>query len=224
MSETKQPVILVRDLGERNIKTKFKMLSTGKTRGGISFGRGSLYHLLSNHFYIGEVKYRNEILPGEQPPILDRALFDAVRQKALAQWSHRTLARGESDHLLAGLIFDDAGHRMVPTHATKASIRYRYYASVPVLHGQAKIATVGSVSRVPAAEVEHAVIKSVNDHLSEQKVSLPHDTTRTDDRATIAQLISAVTVHNNKLIVRLKLDKPDEASDNSNDQSLTIPW
>jgi site-specific DNA recombinase len=93
---------LVRDLGERNIKTKFKKLSTGATRGGIPFGRGSLYYLLSNHFYIGEVKYKNEILPGEQPPILDRALFEAVRKQALAQWSHRTLARSKSDHLLAG--------------------------------------------------------------------------------------------------------------------------
>jgi hypothetical protein len=60
-------------------------------RGGIPFGRGALYYLLSNHFYIGEVKYKNEILPGEQPPILDRKLFAAVRQKSLAQWSHRTI-------------------------------------------------------------------------------------------------------------------------------------
>jgi hypothetical protein len=68
---------------------EFKQLSTGATRGGIPFGRGALYYLLSNHFYIGEVKYKNEILPGEQPPILDRKLFEAARQKALTQWSHR---------------------------------------------------------------------------------------------------------------------------------------
>jgi site-specific DNA recombinase len=61
------------------------------TRGGIPFGRGALYYLLSNRFYIGEVKYKNEILPGEQPPIMDRALFEAVREKSLAQWSHRTV-------------------------------------------------------------------------------------------------------------------------------------
>src|SRR6478752_3010422 len=92
---------LVRDLAERNIRTKTKKLSTGRTRGGIPFGRGALYYLLGNHFYIGEVKYKNEILLGEQPPILDRALFEAVRNKALSQWSHRTLARSKSDHLLA---------------------------------------------------------------------------------------------------------------------------
>jgi len=73
---------LVRDLKERNIRTRAKQLATGATRGGIPFGRGALYYLLSNHFYIGEVKYRNEILPGKQPPIMDRALFDAVRQKS----------------------------------------------------------------------------------------------------------------------------------------------
>jgi site-specific DNA recombinase len=51
-------------------------------RGGIPFGRGTLYYLLSNRFYIGEVKYKNEILPGEQPQIMDRALFEAVRVKS----------------------------------------------------------------------------------------------------------------------------------------------
>ena len=127
---------LLRDLRERNIRSKTRPLSTGATRGGIPFGRGALYYLLSNHFYIGEVKYKNEILPGEQPPIMDRALFDAVRQKSLAQWSHRTIVRNKSDNLLTGLLFDDAGHRMIPTHATKAGVRHRYYVSMPCAGGQ----------------------------------------------------------------------------------------
>src|SRR6201993_4202774 len=131
---------LLRDLRERNIRTKTRQLATGATRGGIPFGRGALYYLLCNHFYIGEVKYKNEILPGEQPPIVDRALFEAVRQKSLAQWSHRTVVRNKSDQLLTGLLFDDARHRMIPTHATKAGIRYRYYASTSVLNGEAKTA------------------------------------------------------------------------------------
>jgi site-specific DNA recombinase len=67
---------------------------------------------------------------------MERELFEAVRQKSLAQWSHRTVVRNKSDQLLTGLLFDDAGHRMIPTHATKAGIRYRYYASTPVLHGE----------------------------------------------------------------------------------------
>src|SRR5437588_7444051 len=95
---------------------------------------------------------------------MDRALFDAVPQKSLAQWSHRTIVRNKSDHLLIGLLFDDAGHRMVPTHATKAGVRYRYYVSTPFLHGEAKTASAGSVSRVPAADIEDAVVKFLKEH------------------------------------------------------------
>jgi len=213
---------LVRDLREHNIRTKAKKLSTGVTRGGIPFGRGALYYLLSNHFYVGEVKYKNEILPGEQPPILDRALFEAVRQKALAQWSHRTLVRNKSDHLLTGLLFDDAGHRMVPTHATKARVRYRYYVSIPFLHGEARTASAGSVSRVPAVDIEEAITKSMKEHLAAKEDG--RTTARIDDREILAKLVSGIVVHKDKLIVRLKSDTEDELSGNPGDRSLTIPW
>jgi hypothetical protein len=70
---------LVRDLKERNIRTKSRPLATDATRGGMPFERGSLFCLLRNCFYVGEVRYKGEILSGEQPPIMDRTLFDAVQ-------------------------------------------------------------------------------------------------------------------------------------------------
>jgi site-specific DNA recombinase len=42
---------LVRDLRERNIRTKSRLLATGATRGGVLFGRDSLFYLLRNRFY-----------------------------------------------------------------------------------------------------------------------------------------------------------------------------
>src|SRR6185437_5626920 len=185
---------LVRDLRESNIRTRVKLLATGATRGGIPFGRGALYYLLSNHFYIGEVKYKNEILPGEQPAIMDRALFDAVRKKSLAQWSHRTVVRNKSDHFLAGLLFDDAGHRMIPTHATKAGIRYRYYVSAPFLHGEAKTASAGSISRVPASDIEDTVLKSMKEHLAARQDKSTANAVRLEDR-DLTQLITEIVVH-----------------------------
>jgi DNA invertase Pin-like site-specific DNA recombinase len=215
---------LLRDLKERNIRTKTRRLSTGATRGGIPFGRGALYYVLSNHFYIGEVKYKNEILPGEQPPIMDRALFEAVRQKSLARWSHRTVVRNKSDHLLTGLLFDDAGHRMIPTHATKAGIRYRYYASTPVLHGEAKTASAGSVSRVPAADIENTIVKSLEAHLAAKQDGSTCKAVQLGDREALAQLVTGIVVHRDKLVVRFKSDHTDEAPDRSDDPSLTIAW
>jgi len=67
-----------------------------------------------------------------------------------------------SDHLLTGLLFDDAGHRMIPTHASKAGIRYRYYASLPHLKGESKTVSVGSVSRTPVADIDATIARSVN--------------------------------------------------------------
>src|ERR1700736_4330990 len=185
---------LLRDLRERNIRTKTRLLSTGTTRGGIPFGRGTLYYVLSNHFYIGEVKYKNEILPGEQPPIMDRALFEAIRQKSLAQWSHRTIARNRSNHLLTGLLFDDAGHRMIPTHATKAGVRYRYYASAPVLNGEARTASAGSVSRIPAADVEETIVKFLKEHLAAKQDRSTTRAMQLGDRETLAQLVAGIVV------------------------------
>jgi site-specific DNA recombinase len=215
---------LLRDLRERNIRTKARLLSTGSTRGGIPFGRGALFYLLSNHFYIGEVKYKNEILPGEQPPIMDRTLFEAVRQKSLAQWSHRTTARNKADHLLTGLLFDDAGHRMVPTHATKAGVRYRYYVSTPVLHGKARTASAGSVSHVPAADIEGTVVKSLKEYLAANQGKTTTGAESLGDRDTLTQLVVGITVHKDRLIVRLKSDHEDEASDSQDNRSLSIPW
>jgi len=214
---------LVRDLRERNIRTKAKRLSTGATRGGIPFGRGALYYLLGNHFYIGEVKYKNEILPGEQPLIMDRALFEAVRKKSLAQWSHRTVVRSKSDHLLAGLLFDDAGHRMVPTHATKAGVRYRYYVSTPFLHGEAKTASAGSVARVPAADIEAVVVKLLKEHLATKQDRSTTSNVLSEDRGAVAQLVAGIVVYEDRLVVRLK-SNADEPSDSPDDRSLTCPW
>jgi site-specific DNA recombinase len=215
---------LVRDLKERNIRTRAKRLATGATRGGIPFGRGALYYLLGNHFYIGEVKYKNAILPGEQPPIMDRALFEAVRQKSFAQWSHRTIVRNKSDHLLTGLLFDDAGHRMVPTHATKAGVRYRYYVSTPFLHGEAKIASAGSVFRVPAADIEDVVVKFLKEYLTAKQEKSTISAVHLGDRGDLAQLIAGIVVQEDRLIVRLRSDTADEAPDCADDRSLTIPW
>jgi hypothetical protein len=211
---------LVRDLKDKNIRSKTRLRSTGATHGGIPFERGSLFYLLRNRFYIGEVKYKGEILPGEQPAIMDRQLFDAVQQKLTDQWSHRNHAKSKSDHLLTGLLFDDAGHRMIPAHATKAGIRYRYYVSLPHLKGESKTVSVGSVSRIPATAIEDLIVKSVNEHLVAQDGQPSSSCAQADDRrAMIAEQLVRIDVHKDRLIVRFK-----SADDEEGSVSLSIPW
>jgi len=213
---------LVRDLRDKDIRTKIRLRATGATHGGIPFERGSLFYLLRNRFYIGEVKYKGEILPGEQPAIMDRDLFEAVQQKLTDQWSHRNHAKSKSDHLLTGLLFDDAGHRMIPTHATKAGIRYRYYVSLPHLKGESKTVSVGSVSRIPATDIEDIIVRSVNEHLGAQHGQSSSSSAPGDDRGVIAEQVIRIDVSKNRLIVRFKSAGTEEGS--TDGQLLSIPW
>jgi DNA invertase Pin-like site-specific DNA recombinase len=216
---------LVRDLRDKDIRTKIRLRSTGATHGGIPFERGSLFYLLRNRFYIGEVKYKGEILPGEQPAIMERELFDAVQQKLTDQWSHRNHAKTKSDHLLTGLLYDDAGHRMIPTHATKAGIRYRYYISLPHLKGESKTVSVGSVSRIPATDIEDIIIKSVDEHLVARHGQPSSSSPHTDDRGMmIAEQVIRIDVHQDRLIVRFKSAGTEEGSHSTDGQLLSIPW
>ena len=80
---------LVVDLRRRNFRSKLRKLSDGRTSGGVPFTQGPLFYMLRNRFYVGEVRYKNEICPGPQPPLMERELFDAVRPSN-RQWSHRT--------------------------------------------------------------------------------------------------------------------------------------
>jgi site-specific DNA recombinase len=48
--------------------------------------------------------------------------------------------------------------------------------------------------------------------------------TRINDRDTLALLVAGIVVHDDRLIVRLKSDNADEASDPPDERSLTIPW
>lgn len=69
--------LLMADLRQRRIQTKVRRLSSGRTVGGNPLTRGPLAQLLRNRFYIGEVVSKGDILPGEQPAIMDRKLFEA---------------------------------------------------------------------------------------------------------------------------------------------------
>ena len=114
--------LLMADLRKRGIVTKVRKLKTGESVGAIPFTRGSLAQLLRNRFYIGEVAFKGEVLKGEQPAILDKALFDAVQAKLNEQVTNHKAKWMKSEALLAGRIFDDRGNRMTPSHARKAAM------------------------------------------------------------------------------------------------------
>jgi site-specific DNA recombinase len=205
--------LLMADLRKRRIATKVRTLKSGQKVGGIPFTRGPLAHLLRNRFYIGEVAFKGEILKGEQIAIVDRELFDAVQARLDAQINRRKTARTNSEALLAGRIFDDRGNRMTPSHVRKRGIKYRYYLSSVLLQGQSDRA--GSISRVPAAEIEAVIVRSVRERL---KLSAS-----VDGRRIIDTYIARVDIRPGKLVIKV-VQAQRRKGRAPGDLTLHIPW
>ena len=206
--------LLMVDLRKRGIVSKIRTLKTGKGVGGIPFTRGPLAHLLRNRFYVGEVMFKGQILPGEQPPIVDRKLFDAVQAKLNQQVNNHKASRTGSEALLLGRIFDDRGNRMTPSHARKRGIKYRYYISSALLQGQAERS--GAVSRAPAREIETEIIKAARDHLNLSD--------EIDDATVISDHVMRVDVWTDKLVVELFKADAIGSRRKRVPHSIEVPW
>lgn len=94
------------------------------------FGRGNLYHLLSNPVYVGKVRHGKQVYDGEHEAIISGEQFEKAQQLLATKAPKRSHTTNNPDtHLLTGLVFDETGDRLSPTHANKKGVRYRYYVS-----------------------------------------------------------------------------------------------
>jgi DNA invertase Pin-like site-specific DNA recombinase len=131
------------------------------------WSRGKLYYLLSNQIYVGRVKHHDQHFDGEHPAIIDPDQFAEV-QMLLAGQSQRR--RGASPnvtdtHLLNGIVFDETGDLLSPTHAKNHGRRYRYYISSRLKSSKSK----GDGGwRIPASELEGLVKYQFQDLLINQ--------------------------------------------------------
>jgi site-specific DNA recombinase len=129
-----------------------------------------------------------------------------------------------STALLTGCLFDERGNRMSPTHSNKRGARYRYYVSQAVLQKQPR--APGSVSRVPAAEIEALVIAALRKHFN----ASGSDT----DRDLLERHIERVTLTQSHIELRLRqiveaaegIDARDKANRHSmvSVATIAVPW
>jgi DNA invertase Pin-like site-specific DNA recombinase len=128
---------------------------TGKQ--GKLVDKGYVYKLLNNRVYIGLAVHKGTAYPGEHDAIIAQALWDRVHS-ILAESPRRRGARNraQTPALLKGLIFGPTGYAMTPTHTRRGGKLYRYYVSTDVLKRDAD--SCCTIRRVPAAEIERAVV------------------------------------------------------------------
>ena len=124
--------------------------------------------MLNHRAYIGEAIHKGTGYAGEHERLIDQKTWDNVQ--SILQQSPRLRAnntRAETPAPLKGLLYGPDGAAFSPTHTRKGDRLYRYYVSQTVLkHGAGKC----TVARVPAAEIEAAVIGQIRGMLRAPEV------------------------------------------------------
>jgi site-specific DNA recombinase len=194
---------LTTDLREKGIVSKIKVSRRGNTHGGQPFGRGALYHLLQNQIYLGKVVHRGEAHIGQHAAIVPQDLWDQV-QKGLAEnrVEHRQPRAKGGPQLLTGILRDELGNPMVPSHVRKANgQRYRYYVSQPLTAG--KKTEGASVTRIPAGAIEHLLEAEIRRRLPEVEAKRLETNTSMQRAEWIREILDRVTVKASSVEVRL---------------------
>jgi site-specific DNA recombinase len=155
----------------RGLVSKRRTLADGRTCGGVPFSRGAIHHLLTNPVYIGVIQHKDQVYPGQHPPLISRAIWDAVQDALQANAKRPRRGRGSGDtpdtpHTspLAGKLVDETGDRLTPSHARSGARRRRYYVSRRLIIGS-QDRRDPAAWRLPAAELERAAATVVAHHI-----------------------------------------------------------
>ena len=161
-AETGDIDLIKAELDAEDIRTKER---TGRAKarwGERPFTKNGLYRMLQNQIYIGRITHKENSYRGEHKAIIDEDLWDRVQQRlSTNRIRRRNGAFAKEASLLAGLLFDDQGRRLTPSHASKGSRRYRYY--VTPSDAPATSTPNQRAWRLPAHEIELIVRSNILD-------------------------------------------------------------
>lgn len=154
------------ELDRLRSKTKKYVAVTGRQMGGLPFAIGHLYWLLSNPLYIGQIRHKGKCHPGQHPRIIDQDTWDAVQEKMRRnRVSNEKREYAKSVSLLAGLMFDETGRKMISTHAVKNGKRYRYYVTPEDNNRNAT--AIAKKTRLPASQIDALVCSQLTEYLND---------------------------------------------------------
>ncbi|MBF0309299.1 MAG: recombinase family protein [Magnetococcales bacterium] len=151
---------LVKELAAKGYHSKKWISTTGKHYDGHLFNKGSLYKLLNNRVYVGEVFFQGNSYPGEHEAIIDVFTWEKAQAIFARNGQERSaITRRQTPAALKGLVHCHHCQRaMTPSHTRKEGRLYRYYLCTGAAKNGHDYCPMPSV---PAGDVEGMVL----DHL-----------------------------------------------------------
>jgi len=141
------------------------------TKSGRPLTKQTLYKMMHNRIYRGEILHKGKYYPGQDQAIIDQALWDAVHailSENNRQRASETLQRRQPAALLLGIFYTKDGERFQPAFTRKANGKmYRYYVPIRKVCFGAKATGAG---RLPAEPIERLVLAQVQAALQTPEV------------------------------------------------------
>jgi site-specific DNA recombinase len=204
------PVLM--ELARRGWCTKQTRTKEGHVRGGRPFTRSSLYRLLTNVTYVGQVRYRNEIHPGEHRAIIESRTWQEVQALLAQNGPGRTgTARTPSEALLQGLLFcRPCGCAMTPAQVSRGNRRYRYYTCSAA---QRKGWHTCPSKSLPAAAVERYVLEQIASRMADGRGQVQPPTTEgsSDQRQRLRDRVARIDYDGTTGEVAITLNAPSSS-------------
>jgi site-specific DNA recombinase len=133
-----------------------------RTRAGKPWSGHTIGRMLANRLYLGEVGFRDVVVPDAHPPIVDGDVFEQCQRILTARGEvGSTRAASNSDYHLTGLITcPQCGRKYIGASATGKLRRYRYYTCF----SRARYGRAGCPApRINADDIDPAVAQSLLD-------------------------------------------------------------
>jgi len=140
------------------------------TKGGRPFTKQTIYKMLHNRMYLGEIVHKGQSFPGQHQAIVTQAQWDAVHALIAMDATERrrdTSGRIHEPVLLRGLLFTPDGERLVPSYTVKKGKTYRYYT--PLKHRRFG-AWASQHGPLPARPIEDLVVDQIIAALSAPQI------------------------------------------------------
>lgn len=131
------------------------------TKGGKPFTKQTIYKMLHNRMYLGEIVHKGQSFPGQHEAIITQAQWGAVHALIATDGIERrreTNDRQREPVLLRSLLFTPDGERLVPSYTVKKGKTYRYYS--PIKHRRFG-AWASQHGPLPAAPIEELVTQQI---------------------------------------------------------------
>lgn len=151
----------VRDAG---LTSSVKYSKRGIPRGGKILGSGIVYNIIRSPIYVGEIQGHDQTYPGQHEPIISRETWEAAQALSEAR-SRKTPHAKQTNHFLAGLLWDDLGRHMYLEVDWHRGHPYYCYASSNATWSQSEFRRA---YRSNADRLERLILAAVSEFLCDR--------------------------------------------------------